>query len=372
MAAATDPLNTLGVLSTHSLKRRIVRRLHMLSYQSGLSSAYARLSASVKGDSPACILMYHCVPAAREVPWIDPRNAIAADLFEQQMQFLARHRHVISIDQLTTQLVSGEPFCRGTVAITLDDGYLNNLRVAAPILAKYQLPATVYLATNYINAGKNQWIDTLYGAFVARSRHRLSLSLGQWHLEAGQSDAGQSETDQSEVMRAYDAIARHLITTLPPERQSLLDEIDRQLAPSDYPPNMTMTWDDVRELKRRYANITLGVHTANHIDLCAHGDLTEEEMALSIAQVLAETGDRPQHFAFPYNRYSEQSIAVVAEHVRSAVAVAPDPVVRSAMSPTLLPRLDAPRSMTLLKSWTNGGFPDVSQRLWGQVWARPA
>lgn len=372
------PLNTQR--RTPRIKKRAVRLMHEWSYRSGLSSAYAWLNASLTGQSVASILMYHSVPSVDEQPWMDPRNCLSAEQFEAQMKFLAEHRHVVSVDALTQQLAAGEPIRRGTVAITFDDGYLNNLRVAAPILAKYELPATLYLATAYISAGENQWIDTLYSAFRARSRHQLLLNLASgpiaWQLE-----------EMAECEAAYQAIATYLIECLPAERKAILHAVDEQLAPIAYPPRLTMTWDEVRELRSRFPNMTIGVHTANHIDLRTHSHKTDEEMQLSIAQVLTETGERPQHLAFPYNRYNDESMAQAAEHLQSAVAVADDPVVRSISEMAIstreasplpsrtplfaLPRLAAPQSLTLLKSWTNGGFPDVTSALFGKVWTQP-
>ena len=361
-AATVSTLLPLNPSAPESLKTRLrkgsVRFLHQLSYFSGASALYARLRTA----PVATVLMYHSVPSSAEVPWMDPRNCLSAERFEQQMQFLSRDRNVISIERLTQQLKHGEQLERGTVAITFDDGYLNNLRVAAPILARYDLPATLYLATAYVSTGENQWIDTLYSVFRARSHHTLTLS------DFGLEDYRLSDGAQSE--RVYLAIARHLITCKPPIRQAILAAIDRQLTPTTYPPRLTMTWDDVRELRDRYPNITLGVHTANHIDLDTHTEETDREMQLSISQVLAETGQRPQHLAFPYNRYNHAAQARVACHLRSAVATAPDPVVRTDTSLYALPRLEAPQSLWLLKSWTDGGFPDVTQRLFGRAWTQ--
>ena len=88
--------------------------------------------------------------------------------------------------------------------------------------------------------------------------------------------------------------------------------------------------------------------------------------------MIKETGDRPQHLAFPYNRYNEQAQAqVIAAQLRSAVVATDDPIVRGDTFLYALPRLDAPKSMTLLKSWTNGGFPDISNRIFGRKWIHP-
>lgn len=229
------PLDTLPSLS---LKDRVLKQLHLLSYWSGLSSLYARF----KHEGAATILMYHSIPAAHESEWIDPCNCMTADDFEKQVAFLANSRYVVSIKQLTQQLECGEPIRKGTVAITFDDGYLNNLTVAAPILAKYNLPATLYLATSYIETGKNQWIDTLYSAFRARSQHRLMLDeLGKWTL-----------SDKVQRQAAYAAIASYLIEASVEQRQSLLATIDSQLAPTAYPPRLTMNWDEVRQMQQQY------------------------------------------------------------------------------------------------------------------------
>lgn len=342
----------------YTLKECTLKQLHLLSYRLGISSLYARLQQ----EAVASILMYHSVPAAEEEQWIDPCNSLSVETFEQHAKFLAQYRHVVSIEQLVQQLALGQPICRGTVAITFDDGYRNNLTVAAPILQKYNLPATIYLATGYVDAEENQWIDVLYSAFRARSRHRLRVpSLGDWDLE----------TDKQQ-QKAYGAIVNYLIEADVAQRNAALAEIDRQLVPVAYPPRLTMNWNEVRALQQQYPNITLGVHTSNHLDLYTHSDQTAEELRISTEHMVAQTGLQPKHLAFPYNRYCLQAQMQVAEScLQSAVLVTNDPVVRPDTSCYELPRLQAPKSMALLKSWTNGGFPDVSQRLFKRAWTHP-
>lgn len=357
------PLLPHNTAPTYTAKERALRQVHLLLYQSGLSSLYAHL----KRESVASILMYHSIPAATETEWIDPCNALSAEAFEAQIQFLAEHRRVVSIDQLAQQIEQGEPICRGTAVITFDDGYRNNLTVAAPILAKYNLPATIYLATAYVDKGESQWIDVLYSAFRARSQHQLDLhtlsagALQRWDL-----------ANDGQRQQAYRAIAHTLIEADIHYRETLLKEIDRQLAPSAYPPRLALSWDEVRELKANYPNITLGIHTANHLDLRTHSGQTAQELEIAIAQMTQETGDRPEHLAFPYNRYSQLAQEqVIAAQLRSAVVATSDPIVRQGTSLYALPRLDAPKSMLLLKSWTNGGFPDLSKRILGRTWIHP-
>ena len=42
----------------------------------------------------------------------------------------------------------------GSVVVTFDDGYLNNFTEALPILEEFKIPATIFLATDYMDSGE--------------------------------------------------------------------------------------------------------------------------------------------------------------------------------------------------------------------------
>ena len=90
------------------------------------------------------ILMYHRVV---ESPRFD-QLAVSPRRFDEQMQMLARSRKVVSLHEGLQALRSGalrEPL----VAVTFDDGYLDNLEQAAPILLRHRIPATVFVTTQF-------------------------------------------------------------------------------------------------------------------------------------------------------------------------------------------------------------------------------
>jgi peptidoglycan/xylan/chitin deacetylase (PgdA/CDA1 family) len=148
------------------LRRRIAHALQKAMHWSGAAAAYA----SMRAVSGATILLYHSVPGARVAEWIDPANSMPPDLFEAQMRYLSRRRRVISMDELVEAIAAHRKLVLGTVVITFDDGYRDNLEVAAPILERYRLPATLYLATGAISEGR-LWIDELYAMFCRRTRY---------------------------------------------------------------------------------------------------------------------------------------------------------------------------------------------------------
>jgi peptidoglycan/xylan/chitin deacetylase (PgdA/CDA1 family) len=95
------------------------------------------------------ILLYHRVGAET---WSDVD--VGARVFARQMDYLKRHCLVVSLDDIAgfASRRAVRQANRDVVAITFDDGYRDTYELAYPILRRYGLPATVYLASMYIEA----------------------------------------------------------------------------------------------------------------------------------------------------------------------------------------------------------------------------
>jgi len=334
------------------LRRLWLRRLQASLHWSGVASLYAR---SVEGH-PAVILMYHSVCPSSHERWIAPRNRMSVPCFTAQMRFLARTRRVVSLDELLERLADRRPLPPRTVLLTFDDGYLDNLTVAAPILAHYRLPATLYLATGYVERTQGQWADELYAALRGRTRDRLCL-------------AGHTDIDLSAPARrtaTYRCLVDRLRVADLAGRTALLREVTEQLAPAELPPRTTLSWDDVRRLDREHPHVRLGIHTRDHLDLTAMSSAAaEQEIVHSVRDFESHLGRAPADFSFPYARSSESLIQQVEElGLRSAAAGSG--VALGSSNPLALPRLEAPSSRGLLGYWTSGAHPQLSLRLLGR------
>jgi peptidoglycan/xylan/chitin deacetylase (PgdA/CDA1 family) len=274
----------------------------------------------------AIILMYHSVAQDDEARFVEPPNRITPRLFERQMAFLRAQRRVVALSQIVEDLVRGRTPPAGTVCITFDDGYRDNLTVAAPILDKYRLPATLFLATGYVERAENQWSDTLHWL----SLHAvLDRSLHARLLEAGHD-----------------------------KRVALLAELERQLAPAAKPPRLTLDWDEARRLCRRYPLFEIGGHTRDHLDLTRHPGEARAQIDGCAADLRRELGVEPRHFSYPYERWCAQTrAAVVAGGWDSAVGMGTRLRIGPATDRYAMPRVEAPRSMTQLRFKTSGAYP---------------
>jgi len=333
-------------------RRRIAQTLQKAMYWTGGAAAYVR----GKGVNGAIILLYHSVPDASISGWIDPANAMPPEHFEAQMCFLSRRRRVISMNELVDSIAARARLEPGTVVITFDDGYRDNLEVAAPILDRYRLPATLYLATRAMDEGR-LWIDELYAMFCRRSRHELTVGNERVDL-----------SDNSARARAYHSLADTLSRCDLSGRRNLLVKIEEQLHPTASPPRLILNWNEVRDLRQRYPRIELGLHTSDHLDLVANESTAREQIEQSMIDVERELNLRPRHFSFPYGRFSAVSRDVVRSlGFQSAVVAGANCLIDGDSDPLALARILAPQSMSLLGFWTSGAYPGLSRALFGHA-----
>ena len=125
-----------------------------------------------------------------------------------------------------------------TVVVTFDDGYLDHLAVAAPILRKYGIPATFFLPTGYVERAENQWVDRLFSAFHRRTRHSLDAEGRTFDLR-----------NPRERRSAHRRLEVLLLESTWPERNDCLGRIEGQLRPEGTAPRMTLNWTEVRTLR---------------------------------------------------------------------------------------------------------------------------
>jgi peptidoglycan/xylan/chitin deacetylase (PgdA/CDA1 family) len=94
-------------------------------------------------------LCYHGVTKRPTRGPDDPKGLHVNHLrFKQHLEFLRSHYHVTSLSEYIAAQKAGRSLPHYSVVLTFDDGFRNFLTVAAPLLAQYEMPATVFLVTD--------------------------------------------------------------------------------------------------------------------------------------------------------------------------------------------------------------------------------
>jgi len=119
-----------------------------------ISNLYGLSNTFIKRHPDHRILMYHSVG---DKVIFDPSNiySIGENIFKQQMECLL-NKYSNNVVGLSTDMLKNE---NNSVAITFDDGYKDNLYVASPILEELKIPYTVFVSTEYIKKGSNNFLS---------------------------------------------------------------------------------------------------------------------------------------------------------------------------------------------------------------------
>ena len=114
------------------------------------------------------ILTFHSVGYRLNETNVSPK------MFREQMAWLSDHYPIISLKEAA----AGKP----GVAVTLDDGYRDNLLYAAPVLEEFHIPATVFVVAGFM--GKVLWeqddptTGTLLNPEETGALHRIGVTIG--------------------------------------------------------------------------------------------------------------------------------------------------------------------------------------------------
>lgn len=124
---------------------RLERIIARLAWSTGLTSLMIAWNRS-RGKTP--ILMYHSV-RPRPVDWKSAPMvwqtgmAVSPETFEGQIAEFAKRYRCVSVREYVDSLSKGS--AKGLLVITFDDGCIDNLEIAAPILRRYGANATFFL-----------------------------------------------------------------------------------------------------------------------------------------------------------------------------------------------------------------------------------
>ena len=164
---------------------------------------------------PIAILTYHQIDA------IPPKGAPFRSIYVTPGAF-ARQMAMLNLLGYTGLSMSAlMPYLRGervgkVVGITLDDGYLNNLTQALPVLARYGFSATCYAVSQL--AGKTNVWDAEIG--IAQTPLMNTAQMRQW--VAGGQEIGSHTRHHVRLPHTDTATARDEIVQSKAELQDLL------------------------------------------------------------------------------------------------------------------------------------------------------
>lgn len=238
----------------------------------------------------AVVLMYHGFTDRPSDGVVNYQgNRLQQSTFRRQLAFLKENCAIVTLRQVAASLSGGPALPDYAVALSIDDGYESVHTLGFPVLREAQAPATLFVATQFVDERVPLWPDRLEHAFAG---------------------APGDAAARREVLKGLQRRAKGM---RPAERDRLIAPIETELgrklvldesAPENYRP---VTWAQAKEMSDS-GLVEIGSHTHTHTIVT----LLDEESArreLALSKSLVEKNiQRPcDLFCYPNGDYDDFS-----------------------------------------------------------------
>jgi peptidoglycan/xylan/chitin deacetylase (PgdA/CDA1 family) len=254
-----------------------------------------------KGKQHLSILIYHRV--LPEYDFMRPSEPTIKE-FDWQMALVSRYFSPLSLADALELMDKGE-LPENAICVTFDDGYADNESCALPILKKWNIPATVFISTGFINGGR-MWNDTVVE----------TIKSAREYIDLRKAGLGEYTFNDSESKRT---VAQKILTEIKhrdvADRAEAVDLI-QSLAEQTLPNDLMATDQQILNLAK--AGVEIGGHTINHPILAKLDDVqAQQEIVEGKKHLETIIGKKLRYFAYPNGKlgddYMENQVRIVKD-----------------------------------------------------------
>lgn len=249
------------------------------------------------------VLTYHRVdePAAHPDRYPGLISATPKN-FEQQINYLASHYHVVSMQDLLDTVQHRKVLPPRSVLLTFDDAYDDFAKYAWPALKRHNLPVTLFVPTAYPDdAERVFWWDRLHQAVNSvAERQSIDTPLGLLPVATAQ-----------QRRQTYKRLRDHVKALPHATAMALTNRIFDDLGVVGA-RQAVLGWDALRQLAKE--GVTLGTHTRTHplLNRVSPEEL-RAEVVDSLGDLQREIGATPPFFAYPSGGFDDQVVRTLRE-----------------------------------------------------------
>jgi peptidoglycan/xylan/chitin deacetylase (PgdA/CDA1 family) len=253
------------------------------------------------------ILLYHRVA---DLP-LDPLLlSVTPSHFEEHLQVLSRVAKPLSLRALVKSLHAGEVTPHGVV-ITFDDGAADNLHNAKPLLERYNMPATVFVATEYAKGEREFWWDELERLLLTAPDLPDNLN-----LKVNGTSVNWNASESREHLYQHLGDSLRLLPSA--KRFDILRELQQWSGRGATPreSHRAMSHEEIRQLAVG-GLVEIGAHTVTHPVLSAIPVAQQQQEISASKNELEQILNQPVvSFAYPYGTrddYTRDSVEIVKQ-----------------------------------------------------------
>lgn len=271
------------------------------------------------------ILMYHRVLPANslEMQDVEPGMVVTPETLDMHLSTLKKWATPVDLAEWCERKNKGLPLPQRAVAITFDDGWLDNYQYAWPIIQKHQFPATIFLVTDWIATSNSFWPERLARLIrksIESGIYPLQHDSFEWLSPAlkqiGFPEAPKQGPDREQLSKLF-AFCKHW-----PDLEIInrIAETELPLGISAPSEPVLLNWEQVRQM-RESGLVSFGSHTCRHVrlnDNIEH-NLAEYEITQSKNTLSESLGEPVSLFCYPNGDYNFASLTATKANYAGAV-----------------------------------------------------
>lgn len=301
--------------------RRIIKQLlAAVLYYSGLLALLDFCALKFAVRSHSVLLMYHRVldDPFSELEYAQTGTAVSTEAFRAQIAFLAKRFAVMTAGDYIAKLSSGQPLPKRCAVVTFDDGWIDNFENAFPILKQYNVPATIFVCTDFVNTGKKLWFHEILHSIKWQklNSEQLSQVLAKFQNESSVRSTrtmSLSEHISTDVLiDNFFHLAKELNADQLENLATGLSQISGKTDEYWMQKRFSLNWEEITAMEQSV--IEIGSHGKSHRLLTSIPDHeVVSELSESKLQIEKRLGKKVRTFAYPNGSYDENIKRMTAE-----------------------------------------------------------
>jgi len=203
-------------------------------------------------DHLATIFMMHRIKT--EYEFVDGHSV---EFLRETLEYIKNNNYsFVSVNTLISNAINKKVPIKRAVAFTMDDGYKDQLELAAPIFIEYKCPVTIFVITDFIEKNKLPWDGIIKQCFNKYDKNKLSLKINGRMFDFKTS----SNHDKLDGMRVFREYCRRLSEEDKKNAIDCLVKITGYDMEFDAINNKnSFAWDDARSIE-----------LSNYVDFAPH------------------------------------------------------------------------------------------------------
>ena len=214
--------------------------------------------------------------------------------FKSFLKNVLKYGENLSMNKIFEDIKAKKKIKTRSFAITFDDGFENNISVAAPILFDLGVAFTIYLTTKFVDKNEMSWIDKIdYAVDTTKKKSIVIFELNKKFKIITKKDK----------IFLLEKLRKFLKKEKKIDPYSFANKLCNQLGVKKFPINSQiykkMNWNQIRKISRNKLCI-IGGHTHTHriLSYLNNKDLSFE-IKKSVKLIKKNVSIKPLHYSYP-------------------------------------------------------------------------